>query len=905
MPEWTSYIRPHLAAVRLEPGREAEILDEISQHLDARYQELLADGATEAEAERLVAEELCVPDALAAFMRPLRQAHVPAPLAPGTPDRGLFRGFLQDLRIAFRSMKKAPYFATAAILTLALAIGANTAIFSVIQTVLIAPLAFPESDRLVSLLGSAPGSEVSGTFGLGTEFYVEYQENAKTLEDLAFYATLQTTMRADDHVERLFMATATPTLFSTLGVEPVIGRLPTEKDEEGKVVVISHSLWRTWFGDDPSVLGRTFDISNAQRTVIGVMGPGFHFPQENTAVWIHDLVGEPGNFNLNMVGRMAPGADHESLKAELATLARRLPERFGSTARYSRIIEHYRPEVRSLEQDLVGNLKEPLWILMGTAGIVLLIACANVANLLIVRAETRRRETAVRCALGAARLALMRSQMSEAILLAAFGGVGGVLLAWAGVPLIVRLAPEGIPGLSSVGVNGTALLFTAGVAMIAALASGFLPAIRFSNLEIMSGLRNSIRVGSGPNHRMRNALVVVQTAAALVLLVGSGVLFQSFLKLRSVDPGFDTENIFTFQMAPDPRQHPTVVDGPTVAQFHYAFMDRLAALPGVESVGLVNTLPLDEGAPFRSFSTEPTEGAEPAEHRLGATFADGDYFRTMGIGLLSGSTFARNSTPGGTVGAIVSHSAAQQLWPGEAALGKRLRPSSTPDEWMTVIGVVEDVMLDNFRQEKPEPLVYLPMVGHTAKSWTVGTPAFVVKSPRAATIAADIRALLREVAPGAPMYRVFTMSSLAARTMATLSFMMLTLALAAGLALVLGAVGIYGTLSYMVSQRTREIGIRMALGAQSGEVRRMIVSHGSGVALIGVAIGIAAAILLTRLLEVRTLLWKDILFRVAASDWQLTYVSVSAVMVAVALLASYIPARRASSVDPIVSLRAE
>jgi putative ABC transport system permease protein len=901
MPEWASHIRPHFAALRLEPGREAEILDEISQHLDARYEELLADGVTEAEALRLVTDELRSPDALAAFMRPLRQAHTPIPLAPGTPGRGLFRGFLQDLRIAFRSLKKAPLFATAAILTLALAIGANTAIFSVMHAVLIDPLAFPEPDRLVSLLGSAPGSEVSGTFGLGTEFYVEYQENAKTLEDLAFYATLQTTMRADDHVERLFMATTTPTLFSTLRVEPVIGRLPTEKDEEGKVVVISHTLWKTWFGGDASVLGRTFDISNAQRTVIGVMSPEFRFPQEQTAVWIHDLVGDPGNFNLSMVGRMATGVDHESLKAELAALARRLPERIGSTARYSRIIEHYRPVVRSLEEDLVGDLKRPLWILMGTVGIVLLIACANVASLLIVRAESRRREMAVRCALGAARMALIRFYMSEAVLLAAFGGAGGMLLAWAGMPLLLRAAPEGIPMLSSVGIDATALLFTAGVACLAAVASGLLPAIRFSNLEIMSGLRNSIRVGSGPNHRTRDALVVVQTAAALVLLVGSGVLFQSFRELRSVDPGFDTEDIFTFQMAPDPKRHPTIVDGPSVAQFHYAFMDRLAALPGAESVGLVNTLPLDEGAEPRMFATERTDAAGPdaVEPLLSTTFAGGDYFKTMGIQLLRGSDFVRNANPSSTVEVIVSRSAAELLWPGEDAIGKRLRRSGPDrDSWLTVRGVVEDVMLDNFRQEKPEPLVYLPMVGHTARSWTVGTPAFVVKSPRAETIAADIRALLREVAPGAPMYRVFTMSRLAARTMAPLSFTMLTLALAAGLALVLGAVGIYGTLSYMVSQRTREIGIRMALGAQSGEVRRMIVTHGSRVALIGVAIGIAAALLLTRLLE-------TMLFRVGAIDWQLTYIAMSAIMVGVALLASYIPARRASSVDPIVSLRAE
>ena len=334
MPEWTQYVRPHLAGLRLDPVREAEIVGELSQHLEQRYEELRADGATEVEAQRTVIEELRQPDALAEHMQPLRQAHVPASLTPGAPGGRVFGGFWQDLRIAFRSLRKTPWLAGAAMLTLALGIGANTAIFSVIHAVLIDPLGFPERDRLVSIRASAPGSDVPGNFGVGAEFYVQYRENAKALEDLALFQTLQTTMRADGQVERLFMSTASPTLFSTLRVKPVIGRLPTEKDEEGKVVVISHWLWMTWFQGDPSVLGRSLDISNAFRTVIGVMGPDFRFPQERTAVWIHDLVTEPirpGAFGLNLVGRMAPGADHDSLRTELAALARRLPERFGGS----------------------------------------------------------------------------------------------------------------------------------------------------------------------------------------------------------------------------------------------------------------------------------------------------------------------------------------------------------------------------------------------------------------------------------------------------------------------------------------------------------------------------------------------------------------------------------------------
>jgi predicted permease len=350
-------------------------------------------------------------------------------------------------------------------------------------------------------------------------------------------------------------------------------------------------------------------------------------------------------------------------------------------------------------------------------------------------------------------------------------------------------------------------------------------------------------------------------------------------------------------MAANFRNH-RIADARGAAQFHYDFMDRLAALPGVQSVGVVNSLPLDEGAGRLRFATDRTQTAAGG-YPLRMTIAGGDYFQTMGIRLLSGSYFGRNTQPADPISVIVGRSAAEQLWPGEDALGKRLRRADSKGDsgWMTVVGVVEDVMLEDFRQAAPDPLVYLPMVGHTPTSWIVGTPAYVVKTPHAETISTDIRELIRQFAPEAPMYRIFTMRGLAARTMARLSFTMLTLAVAAGLALVLGAVGLYGTLSYMVSQRTREIGIRMALGAQSVEVRRMIVKHGGRVTLIGVVIGVTVSLMLTRLLD-------RLLFGVAAID-MVTFVAMSAVMIGVALLASYIPAWRASSVDPIVSLRAE
>jgi predicted permease len=372
---------------------------------------------------------------------------------------------------------------------------------------------------------------------------------------------------------------------------------------------------------------------------------------------------------------------------------------------------------------------------------------------------------------------------------------------------------------------------------------------------------------------------------------------QSFLRLTRVDPGFDTKDIISFQMAPDRTAH-DLSDGPSWARFHYQFMDRLAALPGVQSVGLVLELPLDEGAdPFRAATDEGNANRE-VNPLIRYTHAGGDYFQTMGIELLQGQYFERNDAPVANPGVIISESAARLLWPGQDPLGRRLRPADgDPNLWLTVIGVVEDVKLADFREPSPEPMLYVPMVGPSPQTWSVGTPAYVVKTPRAEEIAPEIRELVRDFAPEAPMYRVFTMASLAERSMAQLRFTMLTLAIASVLALILGAVGLYAVLSYVVSQRTREIGIRMALGAWAGEVRRMVVAQASRIILLGVAIGLAAALLLTRALE-------KLLFGVRPID-ALTFIAMSSVMLTIALLASYIPAKRASSVDPMRSLRAE
>jgi len=806
--------------------------------------------------------------------------------------------WLRDFKYAARSLGRAPGFTLIVIATLALAIGAIAAIFSVVDAVLLDPLPYPNADRLVHIGGTAPGTDQPAELGVPDELYFEYRDSVPGLEDLGLYGTGSSTTRAEGHVDQLFLTQATPSFFTTLGAQPLRGRLPTDQDDN-RVVVISSWLWETWFGSDPGVIGKSYTFAGEKRQVIGIMKPEFRFPDERVAFWIPLTIRAaqvtPGGFGPRLVARMKPGTDRAALVAQLEPLARRVQQRLGGPAPYVRIMERHRPIVKPLREQLVGKIATPLWILLGTVGIVFLIACANVANLFTVRAENRRRDLVVRRALGASRADLVRSQVAEALLLAAVGGAAGALLAWAGVPLLVRAAPDAvaggfgsapIPGLATAGLDLRALLFTAGISVLAACAFGVLPALRASGSRLGS-LQQAGRGIVGHRSLTRDALVVVQTASALVLLVGSALLVRSFWQLSGVDAGYSTQDIFTFQIAPN---RPELHDRMSVSQFQYAFMDRLKAIPGVASVGFVTTLPLDEGAGTQNITTPAIDarGAEAPLVRFAG--AGGAYFQTMGIDLLRGRYFDRVEEERGTRIVIISQSAATLLFPGENPLDKQLRPAAGANQpWYTVVGVVEDVLIDDLRRKSPEPMVYLPGVSPS--------PAYVLKSPRAHQLEPEVRAIIREMIPESPMYRIFTMERLAAKAMASLSFTMLMVGLAATLALVLGAVGLYGVLSYRAMRRAPEIGVRMALGAEAKTVRRMFIWQGARVALIGVAVGALAAAALTKYIQA-------LLFGVGRFDVP-AFAGMSAVMIAVALLASYVPARRASRVDPVVALRME
>ena len=798
-----------------------------------------------------------------------------------------------ELKRAARTLGRSPGFLLATVGTLALALGVNAGIFSVVDGVLLRPLPFEEPDRLVHIAASAPGSDFPDEFPVSAEFMIQYREEADLLSGIAGYNGGTSTMRYGDRVERVLMTWPTWTLFDVLGARPAMGRLPTAADE-GDVVLLSHRAWVEWFGADPGVLGETPFVSDGPKTVIGVLPPEFDFPVDEPLVYLPqpDLMADQiqvGRFGLNLVGRLAPGADVEAVTGQLAELARRLPDRFGGSPRYAALIGQHVPVVRPLAEEALGPVSGALWILMGSVLVVLGIACANVANLFSVRAEGRGRELAVRTALGAGRARLIRSLLSEAIVVSVLSAVVAVGLALVFLPAFLRVAPESLPRIGEVHLSAGALAFTALATVGAALACGLLPALGASRPNI-GRLRDGSRGSTRGRSWRRDGLVVLQTALAMVLLVGSGLLLRSFAELRNVDPGYETRDIFTFQFAPE-QAH--LVDGPSWSRFHMDVLARLEALPGVRSAGIVENVPLNEGLRGAVMQSEESAGDPDAGQRVGITFAAGDYFETMGISVLRGRPLdERDLEDPGKV--VVSRSTADLLWPGGDALGRRMRQADGED-WYTVVGVVEDVLQYDFRDE-PEPMVYMGMVGPTPDAWALSSPGYVVATAQADEIAPRIRELVREVAPEAPMYRTYTMQGLADASMSRLSFTMVTLGVAAGLALVLGAIGLYGVLSYVVAERAQEIGVRMALGAKAAQVRRMVVLQGARVVAMGAALGLVAAFLATRTLA-------SLLFGIEAFDVP-TFAGTTLLLLVVGGLASYVPARRASSVDPIESMRA-
>jgi putative ABC transport system permease protein len=809
-----------------------------------------------------------------------------------------------DLREAGRTLLKQPRFLIVASLTLALGIGAVTAIFSVVNGVLFRPLPYPHADRLVNIWSNAPGLGYD-QFPLSPDLFLFYRRHNQVFEDMALVQRRRANVTEGGAPEVVDAAVTTHSYFATLGAGFSRGRPYTadeDKDTAAHVVVLSHRLWTRRYGGDPSLVGRTVRVDGEPTQVVGI-APDWLDQPGSAELWLparFNAENPPtGNFGWNAVGRLREGVRPEQAATHLEPLVRRAMSEYIQSPNYRAFLTDgkYRPLVHDMKEDVIGSVREPLLILLGTVGMVLLVACGNVANLCLVRAESRQREIAVRIALGGSRWGLVRRLLAEAFVLSAVGTAFGVLVTAVAMPMLLQLAPETIPRLNQVRVDGAVLLFAAGAAALSALIFGLVPAVRYTRPDILGALRHGGR--SATDHpgrqRGRHVLVVAQTAMALVLLVGSGLLARSFARLMGAEQAFVPENVLTFRVALPPTTYPK---SPEVVRFTQQLVDRLSELPGVEASGATTELPVaasTSGTAFE-FDGRPVEAGRlpPIVHL--STVTPG-YFRTLRIPLLGGADFDSGDQRDGVRTVIVNKAAAGQYWPGQDPIGKRLRGvGSGPDErpWYIVKGVVADVRHEGLRTA-PRPLIYFPLTATGDRAPRAFS--YVVRGSRVQSQTDAIRQAVWGLNPDLPVASVQMMTEVVERSVTQFTFTMLTLGIAAAVALLLGAIGLYGVLSYAVSLRTREIGVRLALGAPPSRVKRAIIGNAAAITGIGLVVGALGAAGLTRFLG-------GLLYETKPLDVT-TFVTMSALLFTVGLLASYLPARKAASVSPMEAMRGE
>jgi putative ABC transport system permease protein len=795
----------------------------------------------------------------------------------------------QDLRYGARILLKKPGFTLIALITLALGIGANTAIFSVVDAVVFRPLPYDEPARLVQVQPVNLRRGVAG--GVPYPNFADWQDRNRVFERIAAYAENSFIITGSDEAGRIRGAATTPGLFPLLRIKPAFGRAMLPEDdrvEASPVVLISHKLWRERFGADPQAIGKPLTLDGKSFAVIGVMPSEFQFPEE-AELWVpvaHVYTRILANRNagsLRVIGRLKTGISLEQAQAVMETISRQLEQEYpnANTGWSVKLIPQH--------EMMVGDIQRTLLLLLGAVGFVLLIACANVANLSLARGAARRKEVAIRVALGATRLRLIRQHLTESILLALVGGGLGVLLALWSVSLLVTSLPDTMPRTDEIGIDGRVLSFTCLVSILTGILFGLAPALQGSKPELNEALKEGggKATESHGRNRLRGLLVVSEVALSLVLLAGAGLLIKSFWHLQQVNPGFNYENALAIRLSLSNYKYP---EKKQLAAFYQQALARLETLPGVTSAGASTLLPLSGSGSRQGFRIEGRAPSSPDEilEAHDRSISPG-YFRTAGIPLLRGRAFTEADNADAAPVVIINETMARRFWPGEDALGKRIKAGRTTREIVGIVGDVRHRRLDGDLTAE----MYVPYP-QNPDPWL----NFVVRTGTdQKSLAAAVRNELRKIDRDQPITEITTLAQLRSRSVAQQRLNTLLVGLFAAIALALAAVGIYGVISYSITQRTREIGIRVALGARAGDVLRLVVGQGMALVFIGIAVGLAASFVLTRLME-------GLLFGVRPTD-PLTFIVIALLLSCVALLACWVPARRATKVDPMIALRCE
>ena len=820
--------------------------------------------------------------------------------------------FLNQLKQVFRRLSHAPLFTAITLITLAAGVGGNTVVFSVLESVLLKPLPYPRAAELIGVWHTAPGINITD-LNMAPSNYFIYREQNQTFQDIGAYETTRVNLTGLAEAERLDALNVTDGTLPLLGIPPLLGRTFTHQDDSPgspDTVILTYGFWRKKFAGSPSAIGQTIILDGTPRQIIGVLPPRFQFLDETDLAVILPFKWDRntthlGNFSYEALARLKPAVTIKQANADIARMLPLVTRTFPAPPGFSaKLFDDARigPNLRPLKNDVVGDVGSMLWVLMGSIGLVLLIACANVANLLLVRVEGRRQELAVRSALGAGPYRIAAELFLESVILGLLGSAVGLGLAYAALRVLVAIAPASIPRINEIGIDGPVLLFTFAIAILASIFFGSIPVFKYAGVRLSTGIREGGRANSQSReqHRVRSVLVVVQVALALVLLICSGLMIRTFRALNHVNPGFsDPASMQTFGISLPDNQ---VKDDESVVRTFEEMRSKISSIPGVSAVTLSTAFPMDGRSSADVLFAEDhplPEGQIPPIRRM--IYVIPGFFSADGTPLVAGRDFTWTDLYQKLPVAIISENFAREYWDSpSAALGKRIRIAST-DDWREIIGVAANVYMDGVNKKTPST-VYWPTLRvnfegekHSVASYIV----FGIRSSRAGTesFLKEVREAVWAVNRNLPLSRVNTLGFYYRQSMARTSFTLIMLAVAGAMALLLGVVGIYGVIAYSVSQRTREIGVRMALGAQTQSLTAMFVRHGLILTGIGIAFGLTAASIVMRLMS-------SLLFRVNPVD-PLTYAAVTLGLIATAFIASYLPSRRAATVDPVDALRAE